>query len=233
VQGFNVDLATELAKRLNRPLDLPATQFSTIIPSLNAGTIDFIAAPVTVTRERAENLLFIEGYLDTDFRLVTQRGAPDITDLASLRDRVVSVNRGSAYESWAREMEPRVGWKVESFGTQTDAVQAVITGRAYANITAETVAAFAVRSAPQLKLNYLHRTGLVWSAAVRKDNTALRDQLENALECMKRDGTLARIFEKWFGIPPRADSAAAIVFPGTGVPGMPGHDATPRTAQCS
>lgn len=233
VQGFNVDLATELAKRLNRPLDLTATQFSTIIPSLNAGTIDFIAAPVTVTRERAENLLFIEGYLDTDFRLVTQRGAPDITDLASLRDRVVSVNRGSAYESWAREMEPRVGWKVESFGTQTDAVQAVITGRAYANITAETVAAFAVRSAPQLKLNYLHRTGLVWSAAVRKDNTALRDQLENALECMKRDGTLARIFEKWFGIPPRADSAAAIVFPGTGVPGMPGHDATPRTAQCS
>lgn len=232
VQGFNVDLANELAKRLNRPLDLTATQFSTIIPALNAGTYDFIAAPVTVTRERAESLLFVEGYLDTDFRLVTQRGAPDITDLSTLRDRVVSVNRGSAYEIWAREMEPRVGWKIESFGTQTDAVQAVIAGRAYANITAETVAAFAVRNAPQLKLNYLHRTGLVWAAAVRRDNTQLRDQLENALECMKRDGTLARIYERWFGIAPRPDSAAAIIFPGTGVPGMPGHDPAPREARC-
>jgi polar amino acid transport system substrate-binding protein len=232
VQGFNVDLAQELARRLGRPLDLTATQFSGIIPGLNAGTYDFIAAPVTVTRERAEQLLFIEGYLDTDFRLVTQRNAPEITDLATLRDRVVSVNRGSAYEIWAREMEPRVGWRVESFGTQTDAVQAVIAGRAYANITAETVAAFAVRNAPALKLNYLHRTGLVWSAAVRLGNTELRDQLENALECMKRDGTLARIYERWFGIAPRPESAAATVFPGTGVPGMPNYDATPRTPRC-
>jgi polar amino acid transport system substrate-binding protein len=232
VQGFNVDLARELARRLGRPLDLTATQFSGIIPGLNAGTYDFIAAPVTVTRERAENMLFIEGYLDTDFRLVTLRNEPEITDLTTLRGRVVSVNRGSAYEIWAREMEPRVGWRVEAFGTQTDAVQAVIAGRAYANITAETVAAFAVRNAPQLKLNYLHRTGLVWAAAVRLGNTELRAQLENALECMKQDGTLRTIHERWFGIPPRPDSAAATIFPGTGVPNMPGYDATPRPPRC-
>lgn len=232
VQGFNVDLAQELARRLGRPLELTSTQFSGIIPGLNAGTYDFIAAPVTVTPERAESLLFIEGYLDTDFRLVTLRNAPEITDLATLRDRVISVNRGSAYESWARGLEQQVGWRVEAFGTQTDAVQAVIAGRAYANVTAETVAAFAVRNAPQLKLNYLHRTGLVWSAAVRRDNAMLRAELENALECMKQDGTLRQIHERWFGIPPRPDSAAATIFPGSGVPNMPGYDATPRTPRC-
>lgn len=232
VQGFNVDLFREVARRLGREIEITATQFSGILPALNAGQYDFVAAPVTVTRERAESLLFTEGYLDTDFRLVTLRSAADITDIASLRGQVVSVNRGSAYEIWAREMEPRVGWRIESFGTQTDAVQAVVAGRAVANITAETVAAFAVRNQPQLKLNYLHKTGLVWAAPVRRDNPQMLAQIENAIECIKRDGTMARIYERWFGIAPRPESAAVNVFPGTGVPGMPGYDATSRTPQC-
>ena len=232
VQGFNIDLFQEVAKRLGRPIEITSTQFSGIIPALNAGTYDFVAAPVTVTKERAESLLFTEGYLDTDFRLITRRGDAAITDLASLRGKVVSVNRGSAYEGWAKSMEATVGWKVEAFGTQTDAVQAVIAGRAVANITAETVAAFAVKNNPQIKLDYLHKTGLVWAAPVRNGDTATRDAIENAIECIKTDGTMAKIFEKWFGIAPRPDSAAVTIFPGSGVPGMPGYNATPREPRC-
>jgi polar amino acid transport system substrate-binding protein len=232
VQGFNIDLFQEVAKRLGRPIEITATQFSGIIPGLNAGTYDFVAAPVTVTKERAESMLFTEGYLDTDFRLVTRRGDAAITDLASLRGKTVSVNRGSAYESWAKQMEPTVGWVVEAFGTQTDAVQAVIAGRAVANITAETVAAFAVKNNPQIKLDYLHKTGLVWAAPVRNGDTATRDLIENAIECIKKDGTMAKIFEKWFGIAPRPDSAAVTIFAGRGVPGMPGYDAAPREPRC-
>src|SRR6202171_4760048 len=68
VEGFNVDLANEIGRRLNRKVDIEATQFSGLLPGLAAGTYDFIAAPTTVTRERAENLLFTEGYLNTDFQ---------------------------------------------------------------------------------------------------------------------------------------------------------------------
>ena len=232
IQGFNVDLANEIGKRLGRPIEITSTQFSGIIPALNAGTYDFVMAPVTATPERATSMLFTEGYLDTDFRLVTRRGDAPITDLASMRGKVVSVNRGSAYESWAKSMEPSVGWRVEAFGTQTDAVQAVIAGRAVANVTAETVAAFAVKNNPQIKLDYLHKTGLVWAVPTRNGDTATRDMVENAIECIKKDGTMAKIFEKWFGIAPRPDSAAATIFPGSGVPGLPGYDATAREPRC-
>lgn len=232
IQGFNVDLANEIGKRLGRPIEITSTQFSGIIPALNAGTYDFVMAPVTATPERATSMLFTEGYLDTDFRLITRRGDAAITDLASMRGKVVSVNRGSAYESWAKSMEATVGWRVEAFGTQTDAVQAVIAGRAVANVTAETVAAFAVKNNPQIKLDYLHRTGLVWAVPTRNGDTATRDMVENAIECIKKDGTMAKIFEKWFGMAPRPDSAAATIFPGSGVPGLPGHNATPREPRC-
>jgi polar amino acid transport system substrate-binding protein len=108
----------------------------------------------------------------------------------------------------------------------------VIAGRAVANITAETVAAFAVRNNPQIKLDYLHKTGLVWATPARNGDTAMRGLLENAIECIKKDGTMAKIYEKWFGIAPRPDSAAVTIFPGSGVPGMAGYDATPREPRC-
>jgi polar amino acid transport system substrate-binding protein len=232
IEGFNVDLATEIGKRLKRPVDITATQFSGILPSLQAGTIDFVAAPVTVTKERAENYLFTEGYLNTDYQFLTKKGEPAITDLKQLKGKVVSVNKGAIYDSWARGLEAEIGWTVESFGTQTDAVQAVMAGRAYANVAGNTAIQYAVKQQPQLQLSYLHSTGLVWAAAFRKDSKELLGQVENVIECMKKDGTIAAMHERWFGIQPAQGSAAATIFPGTGVPGMPGYDPTPREPKC-
>lgn len=232
-EGFNIDLANEIGKRLKRRVTIDATQFSGILPALQAGTYDFVAAPTTVTKERADNLLFTEGYLNTDFQFLIKKGAPKIQKPEDLKGKVVSVNKGSAYDSWARGLEAQVGWRVESFGTQTDAVQAVLVGRADANVAGNTVVAWAAKNNPQLELSYLHSTGLVWAAPMRKDSTELRKQLENAIECMKLDGTVARMHEKWFGTQPPANSAAVTVFPGYGVPGMPGYDPTEHTPACN
>jgi polar amino acid transport system substrate-binding protein len=232
IQGFNVDLANEIAKRLKRPIEISATQFSGILPSLQAGTIDFVAAPVTVTKERAENYIFTEGYLNTDYQFLTKKGEPAVTDLKQLKGKVISVNKGSAYDSWAKGLETEIGWKVESFGTQTDAVQAVMAGRAYANVAGSTVIQWAVKLQPQLQLSYLHSTGLVWAAPLRKDSKELLAEIENAVECVKKDGTMAVLHEKWFGTRPAPGSAAVTIFPGTGVPGTPGYDPTPHEPRC-
>ncbi len=233
IQGFNVDLANEMARRLNRKIAIDATQFSGLIPALQAGTYDFLAAPVTVTKERADNLLFTEGYLNTDFQFVVRKDAPEITKLEDFKGKVISVNKGAAYDSWARDLAPRIGWSVESFGTNTDAVQAVISGRAFANVAGNTAVAWAAKNNPAIKLSYLYSTGLVWAAPVRKDNVELRRKLDVAIECMKRDGTLAAMHEKWFGAKPAPGSAAATIYPGYGVPDMPGYEATEHPAACS
>src|ERR1700680_810610 len=117
IQGFNVDLANEMAKRLGRKIEIEATQFSGLLPGLQAGTYDFIAAPVTVTKERAENLLLTEGYLNTDYQFVVKTDTPDSVKLEDLKGKVISVNKGSAYDSWARELTEKIGWSVESFVT--------------------------------------------------------------------------------------------------------------------
>jgi polar amino acid transport system substrate-binding protein len=231
-QGFQIDLFNEVAKRMNRKITIQATQWAGILPSLQAGQIDFVAAPTTVTEERAENLLFTEGYLNTDFQFVIKKGGPKISKLEDLKGKVISVNKGSAYDKWARGLSEKIGWKVESFGTQTDAVQAVLSGRAIANVAGNTAIAWAAKKNPQLELSYLHSTGKIFAAPLRKDSKALRVELENALECIKLDGTMAKLHEKWFGTKPSPGSAAVTVYPGTGVPGLKGYDPTPREPKC-
>jgi polar amino acid transport system substrate-binding protein len=231
-EGFNIDLAEEIGKRMKRKVIIDATQFSGLVPGLQAGTYDFLAAPTTVTKERADNMLFTEGYLNTDFQFLIKKGAPKVVKLEDLKGKTVAVNKGSAYDSWARDLEAKIGWKVESFGTQSDAVQAVLAGRADANVAGNTNIAWAVKNNPQLELSYLHSTGLVWGAAFRKDSGELRKVIENAVECMKLDGTIAKMHEKWFGVKPAPGSAAVTVFAGYGVPGMAGYDPTEHTPKC-
>ncbi|WP_409514740.1 transporter substrate-binding domain-containing protein [Comamonas sp.] len=62
LQGFNVDMGEEIAKRLGRKLSIDATEFSGLVPGLNSGKYEFLLAPVTVTPERAKAMLFTEGY---------------------------------------------------------------------------------------------------------------------------------------------------------------------------
>jgi polar amino acid transport system substrate-binding protein len=233
IQGFNVDLANEIAKRLHRGIEIEATQFSGLVAGLQAGTYDFIAAPVTATKERAESLLFTEGYLNTDFQFVVKKETPDITALEDLKGKVIAVNKGSAYDSWARDLADKIGFSVEPFGTNTDAIQAVMAGRAYANVAGNTVEAWAAKNNPAIKLSYLYSTGLVWAVPVRKDSVELRQKLDVAIERMKKDGTLAAMHEKWFGTKPAAGSAAAMIYPGYGIPDMPGYDPTEHTLSCS
>lgn len=234
VEGFNIDLILEAGKRMGRKVEIFAGEFSGLIPAMQAGKISFVGAPTTVTPERAKTLLFTEGYLNTYYAFVIPAGKPDIPSLEALKGRTIASNKGSAYDKWLQENAAKYGWKAESYGTNADAMQAVSSGRADAGLTGNTVGAYAVlRSNNQLALSKLKvDQGLVWGAAFRKEDVALCNAVEEAFECMKLDGTIARLHEKWFGLKPEPGSAAVTVYPGYGVPGMDGHDATPHTPKC-
>lgn len=233
IEGFNVDLGMEIARRLKRPIEIDATRFSGLIPGLNAGKYDFVLAPIMATEARSKTMLFSEGYMEADYRFLIKKGAPPIESLNDLKGRKISVNKGSVFEIWARTNAPKYGFTYDVYGTNADAVQALLSGRADANLAIYAVVMWAAKQNKLLEPSMIIETGNVWTVAFRRDDAAGRAAFNAAIKCMKQDGTLARLYEKWFGEAPPADSWARKSAPGHGVPGLPGYDAAPAPAKCA
>lgn len=233
LEGFNIDLGNEIARRMGRQITIEATEFSALIPGMNAKKYDFLIAPTTVTPERAKAMLFSEGYMETDYMFLQRKDDKDIKSLEDLKGKKVTVNKGSAYETWVKANADKYGFTFDVYGTNADAVQAVLSKRADTNMAGHTVVMWAAKQNPQVKPTYTHKTGLVWAMPFRLDDKAGRDQINMVLKCMKIDGTIAKLHEKWFGLKAAADSWVHKVAPGHGVPGMDGYDPTPVTPKCS
>lgn len=232
VEGFNVDLAQAIGDKLGTEMEVIAAQFSGLIPALQAGTYDFLVAPTTVTAERAENLLFSEGFMDTNFAFTVPAGSDAMDGLDAFKGKTIAVNKGSVYESFLTDRAEEYGWEVVAYGTNTDAVEAVATGRADANLAGATVSAWAAKQNPRIDLSYEYPTGLVWAFPFRKDDTQTRNTIDTVLECLKTDGTMAALSEKWFGVTPTEGATIVTPTAGYGTPGFDGYDDTAHDVTC-
>ena len=231
-EGYNYDLYLEIAKRMGRTLEVIDQEYSGIFAGLNAKKYDIIMAPVTATEERSKAMLLMEGYINTDYQFLTKASSPEAKSLDDLKGKTISVNKGNLYDKWATERAEQYNWTMLRFGKNADAVQAVITGQAYANLSGNTTTQWIAKQNPLLKGSYYVTTGQVFSSAFRKDDVALRNTVEQIVECLKTDGFMAKLNVTWFGIEPRPGDAAITVQPGFGQPGMEGYDPTPHPMNC-
>ena len=86
IVGFDIDLIHEIGKRLQQQITLKNMPFGTLLPTLQLGQIQVIAAGLSATPERAQHVLFTSPYLDHNpFVIVSLATNPakTITDLHS------------------------------------------------------------------------------------------------------------------------------------------------------
>jgi len=62
IVGLDVEIASLVAKKLNKKLEIVNMDFGAMIPALAANKVDMIGACITITEERAKKVLFTEPY---------------------------------------------------------------------------------------------------------------------------------------------------------------------------
>jgi polar amino acid transport system substrate-binding protein len=232
-EGFNVDIAREMARRLKRPhLEIVDTRFNVILAGLYSKRYEMIMAPIFITEQRAKEMLFTEPYLDSGTGFV-YRKSDKIKTVEDLRGKRMTVSTGTVQDRWLTENADKFKFTIQRYNENADGVQAVLANRADVNAAAVQVAKYAASRQPRLESKLALADGNRFGFALRKESGAFRAEVDRQIECMKQDGTLARIYEKWFGEAPAADSSTAKTYPGAGMPGLEGYDPAGSKAACA
>ena len=203
-----------------------------LIEGLKKGTYDLLPGPINATPDRAAEMLLTEGYLWSEFQFGSRDGEP-IADLHDLQGKRLAVRKDSPYAEWADRNAQRYGFTVLPTASGADAVQAVLKHQADAALSASPLQTYAAWHDKGFVAGLsLPETRTHESAAVGRADTELRDELEDALRCLKLNGTVAKLSKTWLGHEPDAEDLENLVVPGYGVPGLAGYDPKPRKARC-
>ncbi|NGX57273.1 MAG: putative ABC transporter arginine-binding protein ArtJ [Chlamydiae bacterium] len=189
ITGFDIDVANLICQKLEKEMLLVDMPFDALLPQLQMNQIDFIAAGITKTEERAKKVLFTKPYLTGDPLVIVSRVPVDLTKLKSL---TIVVNEGYHADVYASSID---GLEMIRLPAPADALFALQSQRADGFITA-------LSTAKNLGKDYFISEPLgdasdPVSLAISNKHPELLSEIEVALEEMIFDGSLDELKKKW------------------------------------
>ncbi len=198
IVGFDIDIALELAKRLNKKIIITNMSFGALIPELQMGNIHLIAAGMTPTPEREKRALFTTPHLKADPLMAVQKeGAEPITTKEQLKHKTVVVNQGYSSDYWVSDIGDadmvRISSPLISTGLLTlDGGQADVYVAAKSSLQP-----FLAKKDKNYTITPIKDTGESSALAVSKKYPQLYSSLQSAMNEMLKDGTIAALKKKW------------------------------------
>lgn len=205
VVGFDRDLAQEIVKKLGYSLKIRDMDFSSLIPSLQSGQIDFAMSGITVTEERRKNIQFSSIYYSSVFSLLTRK-EEKILNESELSRKKVGAQLGTVMEKLAKKMQQRVSdLKVVLLAKncllveelKAKRIEAVIMEKAQAQIFAKThdLTSFEL---PEWEQETVDGYAIAFPLEF-KTKKQLQPLFNQAIEALKKEGVFDEIYQRWLG----------------------------------
>jgi lysine-arginine-ornithine-binding protein len=203
VTGFDVDLADEICRRIAMHCEWVEMEFSGMIPALQARKIDAIISSMAITEKRMQQIAFSTKLFQFKSRLIAKTGAPLTVSAEGLRGKRIGVQSGTQFETYAQKNWQAGGVEVVAYQSQEGVFNDLITGRLDAALLGSVEAdngflktsrgrGFGFVGGP-LEMGD-HGTGI----GMRKEDVALKTNIDRAIADMRADGTYQKISRKYF-----------------------------------
>ena len=205
ITGFDVDLAKEASKRLGREVEFKGIDWSSKEAELKSGRVDVLWNGIDITPEREENMLFSKPYMENRQIVFVGHSAtpPSVMKEADLAGLTIGTQSASTTEDYFNKNEALKNSlkELKTYSDFTSAVMDLENGRIDAVVGDEIVGRYYISKHPDKidALDVVIGPSSQFGIAFRKDDTALRDEVQKVFDEMIKDGTTKKISEQWFG----------------------------------
>jgi polar amino acid transport system substrate-binding protein len=206
--GYEPDIIDLFVPKLGVKAQLVDTAWNGIIPALYAKKFDVIVSAMTITKERAEKVLFSMPYADASNVILLRAGEDKIKTADDLSGKIVGVQIGSAAAGIIKTFEDKLkaagkpGYSdVKQYEHYPEAYQDLLNKRIDAVVNSKSTMLVVMKDAPgKFKMiGGVSDITAYFGMAFRKEDVAFQSFVNEQLAGMKKDGTLAKLQEKWFG----------------------------------
>ena len=199
--GFEVDVATRLAKDLGLELELIPTRWSGIVPALLTGKFDIIACGLSITPERTLKVNFTIPYDYAGIEAVgTRKAAAGRTRLEEFNtpETIVAARTGSTAAQAARLALPKATFRL--FDDEAPAVQEMLNGRAHLLFASAPLGTFEMLRNPQQIFSMTKELLFPQpiAMAVRKGDFDTVNALDSWIRVVEAEGWLQNRRDFWF-----------------------------------
>ncbi|GAD81092.1 amino acid ABC transporter substrate-binding protein [Vibrio ezurae] len=199
LQGFEVDMWDEIARRNDYDVKYVTSNFSGLFGMLETGRIDTISNQITPTDARKAKYLFSDAYVVNGVQITVRKGNDSIKTIDDLSGKTVAVNLGSNFEQILREHNKDNSINIKTYDTGIE--HDVALGRADAFVMDRLSALSLIKKTGlplQLAGKPFETIDSAMPFAKNEKGTKLQKEVNDALAAMRKDGTLAKISTKWF-----------------------------------
>ncbi|MDT3424015.1 polar amino acid transport system substrate-binding protein [Pseudomonas protegens] len=201
LHGFDVDIANALCKQMQVECQIVAQDWEGIIPALLAKKYDAVVASMIATDERKKKIAFSNHYYRTPLSVAVPKDS-DITDAqTNFKGRTVGAQASSTQAIYAEDHYGPAGADVKFYPTLDEANSDLAAGRVDGVIADKfPLLAWAESTGKDCCkiIGDVNGTTADASIAVRKEDNALRERLNKALDAIVADGTYKQISSRYF-----------------------------------
>lgn len=198
--GYDIDLITEVCNLANCKPEIKSTAWDGIFPALQKGDYDAVVSGVTITAERDKTMDFSDPYIEVGQVLLVRADEDRIKGVDDLADKSVAVQKGTTNDETATGFQKEGKIKtVKRFPTFDLAVRSLLNKDVDAVVIDNTAASgYMGTNQGKLKVAGEKFTSEGLGIVVREGEKQLQDAFNAALKVLKENGTLDRLYQKWF-----------------------------------
>jgi len=204
VIGFDIEYATYIARKLGKKLEIINMEFGAMIPALLSGKVDMIGAGLSITEERARNVLFSASYYPSGIAVMVKKGANaeklvgetgKFKTLDDVCDKRIGVLLGSIHETYVMKSHSEA--ELLQFQNVSDLLTALkrnkIDAAYYDHVSLKEILA----DNPDVAVLHENEFSVPIAAAFNEDKDDLRLKFNKFLKEIKSNGVYDEMTERW------------------------------------